>query len=163
MSRTLNIALTLLVLVTLSNVSVAQWAETGVDVGPGHAGATGGADGQWTFVDTTSRVNGAGSLGHGVAIGAGPGGISFSHSLGVNGGGVGAAHNMNMSIGLDGAHVSGGHVVSQGGDSRVVAGGGSGRYPGGFGGGSTVTGYGNVTQGQTYSHTERFSNFLFGP
>lgn len=160
--RTLKNALLTVVICTLPTVAMAQWSETGVDVGPGQAGASAGADGDWTFVDTTSQVNGNGSFGQGVAIGAGPDGISFSHSIGVNGGGVGAGHNLNVTIGRDGTHVSGGHVVSQGGDSRVIAGGGSGQYPGGIAGGSSVTGFGYDTHAHSHSNTRNFPRRLLG-
>jgi hypothetical protein len=145
-----------LVLVALPTVVMAQWADTGVEVGPGSAGATAGADGEWTLVDTNSRVNGGSSFGRGLAIGAGPDGISFSHSIGANAGGVGVGHNFNMTIGRDGTHVSGGHVVSQGGDSTVIAGGGSGNYGGGIEGGSTVGGFGWNTNAHSHSNTRRF-------
>ncbi len=144
------------VLVTLPTVAMAQWSETGVEVGPGSSSVSAGADGDWTFVDTTSRVDGDSSFGQGVAIGAGKDGISFSHSIGANGGGVGVGHNFNMTIGREGTHVSGGQVVSQGGDSTIIAGGGSGNYGTGFGGGSTVGGFGFDTQASSHSQTRRF-------
>ena len=157
--RYLTNALFTVVLCTYPSIAMAQWAESGVDVGPGFANGSASADGEWTFVDTSSRVNGANSLGHGVAIGAGPNGISFSHSIGFNSGGVGAGHNMNMTIGQNGTHVSNGQVVTQGGNSQVVVGGGSGQYGGGISGGSMVTGYGDVTYGQSQSHTHVFPRF----
>jgi hypothetical protein len=156
LKQRLTNALLTFVFCTLPSIAMAQWAESGVDVGPGHAGGSASADGQWTFVDSSSRVNGINSLGHGVAIGAGPDGISFSHSIGFNSGGVGAGHNLNMTIGQNGTHVSNGQVVTQGGNSRVVVGGGSGQFGGGISGGSTVTGYGDFTYGQSHSHTQLF-------
>lgn len=149
--------LTLVLFAILPSIALAQSAETGVDVGPGHAGATAGANGDiWTFGDTTSHVDGGGSFAQGVAIGVGQDGISFSHSVGANGGGMGVGHNINMTIGREGSHVSTGGVTSQGGNSRVQVGGGSGQYPGGIGGGSNATGWGNNTNAWSNSNTQRF-------
>lgn len=148
-------------LVSLPTFAMAQSAETGVDVGPGHAGATAGADGDiWSFGDTTSHVDGGGSFASGVAIGVGQDGVSFSHSVGANGGGVGVGHNINMTIGRDGTHVSNGGVTTQGGNTRVQVGGGSGQYPGGIGGGSNATGWGNNTNAWSNSNTQRFPRIV---
>lgn len=144
-------------LVSLPTFAFAQWAETGVDVGPGHASGSAGADGDiWSFGDTTSHVDGGGSFASGVAIGVGQDGISFSHSVGANGGGAGFGHNINMTIGRNGSHVSSGGVTSQGGNSRVQVGGGSGQTLGNIGGGSIVKGWGNNTNAWSNSDTRRF-------
>lgn len=148
-------------LFVLPTFAFAQWADTSVDVGPGHAGATADANGEiWSFGDTTSHVDGNGSFASGVAIGVGHDGISFSHSVGANGGGMGVGHNINMTIGRDGTHVSQGGVTTQGGNTRVEAGGGSGRYGGGLRGGSNVRGWGNNTNAWSNSNTQRFPRVL---
>jgi hypothetical protein len=138
----------------------AQSAGTIVDVGPGHAGASGTASGPWQLVDSSSSVNNGTSLGKALAVGAGPNGLAISHSVGVNRGGVGAAHNFNLAIGAQGTHVSHGGVISQGGNSRVIAGGSSQTGWQGPQGGSQVTGFGNNTRAYSKSRTTfRSSNF----
>ncbi|TWU24806.1 hypothetical protein [Novipirellula artificiosorum] len=134
----------------------AQSAGTIVDVGPGFAGADATAGGMWTHTDTDSRVGPGGSMGRGLAIGAGPNGLSLSHSIGVNHGGVGVGHNFNLSIGQNGTHVSHGGVRTIGGNSRVIAGGGTQQTFGGISGGSNVTGFGNHTHTHTGARTRRF-------
>lgn len=140
----------------------AQNANTGVNVGPGWAGANASANGSiWQFTDTTSKVKNGTSLGQGLAIGVGHNGISFSHSIGANGGGVGVGHNLNMTIGRNGTHVSHGGVTTQGGNSQVVVGGGSGQYGNRIYGGSQATGYGNNTRVYSNSHTRQFPRVFF--
>ena len=156
LTRLIKTSLLTLAVFVFPAVSSAQWADSGVNVGPGFANGSASADGDWTLVDSGSHVNGNTSIGRGVAIGAGPDGISFSHSIGVSGNGVGAGHNFNMSIGRQGTHVSGGNVITQGGTPGVSIGGGSGNYPSGFGGGSYATGFGNFTSANTFSQTNRF-------
>lgn len=141
----------------------AQWfggrpsAGTGVDVGPGHAGANANAGGMWTHTDTKSRVGNGGSMARGLAIGAGPGGLALSHSIGVNRGGVGVGHNFNLNIGRGGTHVSHGGVKTLGGNSRVIVGGQTGpRFGGGVQGGSHATGFGNRTRAFTGARTQNF-------
>ena len=137
----------------------AQWsspisANTGVDVGPGHAGATAGASGQWQHAKTKTHVGDNGRFGQGLAVGAGPNGLAVSHSIGGNAGGVGLGHNLNLSIGRGGTHFSHGGVQSSGGNSRVVAGGGTTQGGiGSAGGGSTVGGFGNRTRTWTRAAT----------
>lgn len=156
-----NTLLALSFVAIVQTASFAQWADTGVDVGPGHAGATAGANGDiWQWTDTQSRVGGAGSFGQGVAIGVGRNGVSFSHSIGANGGGAGVGHNINMTIGRNGSHVSHGGVTSRGGNSRVQVGGGSGQQFGGISGGSTATGWGRNTNTWSNSNTQRFPRVI---
>lgn len=146
-------------LVAAPAVANAQSAGTSVDVGPGQAGASGIASGQWQLVDSSSRVGNGTSLGNALAVGAGPNGVAISHSVGVNGGGGGAAHNFNLAIGAGGTHVSHGGVVTAGGNSRVIAGGSA---QNGFApqGGSSVGGFGNNTQAYSNSQTTpAFRNF----
>ncbi len=147
------------ILVAAPAAANAQGAGTAVDVGPGHAAASGSASGQWQLVDSSSRVGNGTSFGNALAVGAGPNGLAISHSVGVNGGGGGAAHNFNLAIGAGGTHVSNGGVVTAGGDSRVIA---SGSAEHGFApqGGSTVGGFGNNTQAYSNSQTTpAFRNF----
>lgn len=153
----------LLIVATFATCSFAQSANTGVDVGPGYAGANAGATGSiWQWADTTSKVKNGTSFGQGVAVGVGRNGISFSHSLGANGGGLGVGHNLNMTIGRNGTHVSRGGVRTQGGNSRVVVGGGSGQLPGRrIYGGSTATGYGNRTNAWSNSRTRPAPRIIF--
>lgn len=147
--------LAFLSLALLSMTANAQSAGTWVDVGPGHAGAGGSATGQFQHVDTDSRVGPMGSVARGVAVGAGPNGLSISHSIGVNMGGRGTAQNFNLSIGPNGTHVSRGNVNSTGGNSRVIAGGSSnvGSPWNNPSGGSYATGYGRNTVAQTHAQT----------
>ena len=162
-------AFTLLAVATLAVTSSAdaQWAESGVNLGNGVAGANASADGHWTLVDSTSNVNGSNSFGHGFGIGVGPQGMSISNSVGVNSAGGGVAHNFNMTIGQNGTHFSDGGVVSQGGYTNVGAGGGSGQYGSGISGGSYATGNGNYVDAYSNSHTRRNRRLvpaiLFGP
>ena len=143
-----------------TGVAAAQGASTIVDVGPGFAGSDATASGRWTHTDTESRVGSNGSMARGLAIGAGPNGLSLSHSIGVNHGGVGLGHNLNLSIGRGGTHVSHGGVKSVGGNSRIIAGGGTQQNFGGISGrvrgGSTVTGFGNRTQNHSGARTRNF-------
>ena len=147
-----------LILLASSQVLWAQSASTGVDVGPGNAGAWGTANGQFQRVETDSRVGPNGTMARGLAIGAGPNGLAISHSIGLNQGGVGVGHNFNLSIGPGGAHISGGNVSSQGGNSRVIAGGQSnvGGLMGPPSGGSSVIGFGRHTHAQTHAQTMPF-------
>ena len=146
------------VLATASTAD-AQWpssisANSGVDVGPGHAGATAGANGQWQHAKTKTHVGDNGRFAQGLAVGAGPNGLAVSHSIGGNAGGVGLGHNLNLSIGRGGTHFSHGGVQSSGGNSRIIAGGGT--TQGGIGnvnGGSTVGGFGNRTRTWTRAAT----------
>lgn len=151
-------------LVSLPAFAVAQqYAETGVDVGPGHATGTAEADGDiWSWGETRSHVDGGGSFASGTAIGVGQDGISFSTSFGANGGGNGVGGNFNMTLGREGTHVSHGGVTSQGGNSRVQAGGGSGQTRGNIGGGSNVMGWGNNTNAWSNSNTQRFPRIVRG-
>lgn len=151
-----------LFVLSITTCSMAQSAWTGVNVGPGFAGANAGAQGSiFQFSDTKSRVKNGTSFGQGVAVGVGQNGISFSHSVGANGGGVGLGHNLNMTIGRNGTHVSQGGVTSQGGNSRVVVGGGSGQSGRQIYGGSNATGYGNNTRAWSNSRTQQFRPVYF--
>ena len=138
----------------------AQWAETGVDLGNGFAGANASADGQWTLVDSTSKVDGSNSFGHGFGIGVGPNGISVSNSVGVNTAQGGVGHNFNMTNGQNGPHFSESGDVRQGGATRVIAGGGSGQYGGGISGGSSATGYGDYVDAYSRSNTQQNPRFM---
>jgi hypothetical protein len=143
-----------LAMMIIPGMAFAQSAGTSVDVGPGHANASGQAQGQWQHVDTESRVGNGHSMGRALAIGSGPNGIAISHSIGLNGRGTGVAHNFNMSLGRNGMHVSHGNVSSQGGNSRVIAGGNAGQSPWGDPqGGSTVGGFGRNTRAFSNSRT----------
>ncbi|MHB8903046.1 MAG: hypothetical protein ACYC6Y_30160, partial [Thermoguttaceae bacterium] len=129
---------------------------SGVDVGPGHAGATAGYDAPQGIARTESQV-GTVNVGRGLAVGFGPNGLTVSHSIGVSGQqGVGAAHNFNMSIGRDGTHVSQGGTYTVGGNTRVLAGGETYIGSGQVGGGSYTGGYGFDTQSWSRSQTRRF-------
>lgn len=141
----------------------AQSASTGVDVGPGRAGAWGSASGQFQHVDTNSRVGPNGSLARGLAIGAGPNGLAISHSIGVHGGGAGAAHNFNMTIGPGGTHVSGGAVNAFGGSSGVQSSGqaNAGRWGLAPSGGSSVGGFGRHVDARTHARTDSFGPASF--
>ncbi|TWT82205.1 hypothetical protein CA13_36660 [Planctomycetes bacterium CA13] len=152
--RTLVLASMAACLVTVT--AQAQSAGTIVDVGPGFAGSNATAGGAWMHTDTDSRVGPGGSMGRGLAIGAGPNGLALSHSIGVNSGGVGVGHNFNMSIGRNGTHVSHGGVQSTGGNSRIIAGGNTRQIFGGVSGGSNVTGFGNQTRAYTGARTRLF-------
>jgi hypothetical protein len=157
-------ALICAILTAAPAVATAQSAGTAVDVGPGHAHASGHASGDWQFVDSSSQVRGGTSVGKALAIGRGPNGIAISHSIGVNGAGAGVGHNFNMSIGPGGAHVSHGGVNSQGLGGRVMAGGSAQQGPFGPQGGSTVAGFGRSTQAHSSSHTSgRRHPFANGP
>jgi hypothetical protein len=157
-------ALICAILTAAPAVASAQSAGTLVDVGPGHAHASGHADGDWQFVDSSSQVRGGTSVGKALAIGRGPNGIAISHSIGVNGGGAGVGHNFNMSIGPGGAHVSHGGVNSQGRGGRVMAGGSAQQGPFGPQGGSTVAGFGRSTHAHSSSRTSgRLHPFANGP
>jgi hypothetical protein len=149
-----TMALAVLVSVVGGRV-LAQSASTGVHVGPGRAGATGSASGQFQHVDTDSRVGPNGSLARGLAVGAGPNGMAISHSIGVNGGGVGTGHNFNLSIGPGGVHTSGGAVNARGGSGSVHAGGHANAGGWGFNpsGGSSVGGIGRVVDARTHAST----------
>ncbi|MEM6690205.1 MAG: hypothetical protein AAF664_12300 [Planctomycetota bacterium] len=151
-----TLTITLVALFAIATVAQAQSSWTGINVGPGHAGANAGATGQWTHTDTESRVGKHGSMARGLAIGAGPNGLSLSHSIGGNVAGVGVGHNLNMTIGRGGAHVSHGAVKTIGGNSSVIAGGGSGQRFGRVSGGSQVTGFGNQTRAITGARTRQF-------
>jgi hypothetical protein len=156
--RLKKIVLSLATIATiLPAIAFGQSAGTWVDVGRGHSGAGGSATGTFQHVDTQSRVGPHGSLASGVAVGAGPNGLSLSHSIGMNAGGRGTAHNFNLSVGPNGAHISRGNVNSTGGDSRVIAGGSSnvGSPWGSPSGGSHATGYGTHTHAQTHAQTTR--------
>ncbi len=135
---------------------LADGAWSGVDVGPGHAGATAGYDAPQGIARTESRV-GQVSMGRGFALGLGPDGLSLSHSIGVSGQhGVGVAHNFNLSIGQDGTHVSHGGVQTIGGNTRVLAGGETHIGSGQIQGGSYSSGYGHDTRVWSNSRTRRF-------
>ena len=141
----------------------AQSVGAGVIVGPGYAGADATADGRWTHANTRTQVGPGRSLGQGLAVAAGPNGLSLSHSIGVDNHGVGLGHNMNLSIGRGGAHISHGAVQSIGGSTEVNVGGSAtqgGWQPGlgwqPVGGGSTVGGVGNHVQTHTGARTFRF-------
>ncbi len=135
---------------------LADGAWSGVDVGPGHAGATAGYDAPQGIARTESRV-GRVNMGRGLAVGFGPNGLSLSHSIGVSGQhGIGAAHNFNMSIGPNGTHVSHGGVQTVGGNSRVLAGGETHIGSGPIRGGSYTSGYGHNTRAWSRSRTRRF-------
>lgn len=135
---------------------LADGAWSGVDVGPGHAGATAGYDAPQGIARTESRVGDV-NVGRGFALGYGPDGLSISHSIGVSGQhGIGAAHNFNMSIGRDGTHVSHGGVQTVGGNTRVIAGGETHIGPGQVRGGSYTGGYGHHTRAWSRSRTHRF-------
>ncbi len=146
-------ALALFTITAPTNVD-AQWSESGINLGGGFAGASASADGQWTLVDTTSKVDGSNSFGHGIGIGVGPNGISLSNSVGVNTAQGGVGHNFNMTIGQNGTHFSESGVVAQGGNTGVAVGGGSGQYGGGISGGSSATGYGDYVDAYSNSHTQ---------
>lgn len=148
-----RIALALAIACAAPLAARGQSAGTLVDVGPGSAGASGTASGAWQLVESNSRVSNGTSVGKALAVGAGPHGLAISHSVGVNSGGVGAAHNFNLSIGPQGAHVSNGGVVSQGGNSRVIAGGNAQTGFTGPRGGSQVSGFGNHTRAHSQSRT----------
>lgn len=149
--------ITMLAMLAIPALAKAQSSSTWVDVGNGRAGAGGSATGQYQHVDTDSRVGPFGSVARGVAVGAGPNGLSISHSIGLNAGGQGTAHNFNLSIGPNGTHISRGNVNSSGGNSRVIAGGGSnvGSPYYGPAGGSYATGFGNHTVANTHAQSHR--------
>ncbi|MEM9644603.1 MAG: hypothetical protein AAF989_06395 [Planctomycetota bacterium] len=151
-----QLALALIAACLMPALANAQSAGTIVDVGPGFAGSNANASGAWTHTDTSSRVGRNGSMGRGLAIGAGPNGLSLSHSIGVNSGGVGVGHNFNMSIGRGGTHVSHGGVKSVGGNSRIITGGQTRHRFGGVQGGSHATGFGNRTRAYTGARTQNF-------
>jgi len=143
-----------LTILLLPHAALAVSAETGVDVGPGEAGADAGADGAWNHAETETKVGPNGSMGRAFAVGAGPDGLSLSHSIGVNNGNSGFGHNFNMTIGPNGTHSSSGGVASQGNGGRVIAG-GSTQGGSRLGGGSTVGGFGNRTNAWTNARTNR--------
>ena len=153
----------LLFVLSITSFGMAQNAWTGVNVGPGFAGAQAGAQGSiFQFSDTKTRVKNGQSFGQGVAVGVGQNGVSFSHSIGANGGGLGLGHNLNMTIGRNGAHVSQGGVTSQGGNSSVQVGGRTGQGPGRqIYGGSNATGWGNNTRAWSNSRTQQFRPVFF--
>ena len=140
-----------------SKLIQAQSAGTWVDVGLGRAGAGGTASGQFQHVDSSSRVGPFGSVAHGVAVGAGPNGMSISHSFGVHqAGGQGMAKHFSMSIGPAGSHVSHSNVNSLGGNSRVLAGGNTQVGLPGLAvpsGGSFATGFGRHTVANSSSQS----------
>jgi hypothetical protein len=137
------------------DMCLAGGAWSGVDVGPGHAGATAGYDAPEGFARTESRV-GRVNVGRGLAVGLGPDGLSLSHTIGVAGHhGAGAAHNFNLSIGRDGTHVSHGGAVTHGGNTRVIAGGETHAGPGNVRGDSYAGGYGRHTRAWARSRVHR--------
>jgi hypothetical protein len=151
-----KIAFGLAALITvLPAIAFGQSAGTWVDVGPGSAAAGGSATGAFQHVDSQSRVGPLGSVASGVAVGAGPNGLSISHSIGLNAGGRGSAHNFNLSVGPNGSHISHGNVNSAGGNSRVIAGGSSnvGSPWNAPSGGSQVTGFGQHTNAHTHAQS----------
>ena len=134
---------------------LADGAWSGVDVGPGHAGADAGYDAPNGIARTESRVGDI-NMGRGFALGYGPNGLSLSHSIGISGQhGFGAAHNFNMSIGPNGTHVSHGGTQTFGGNTRVLAGGESHIGPGQVWGGSRAGGFGHHTRAWSRSRTHR--------
>jgi hypothetical protein len=144
-------------LFALSTASAsAQSAGSWVDVTPGRVGAGASADGVIQIAKSKSKSRNGVDFGHGFGLGVGPGGIAISNSVGVGGGPVGAAHNMQLNIGRNGAHLSHGGVVSQGGNRRVIAGGNTGNVRGRVYGGSQVSGFGQRTKAYSKSRTRQF-------
>jgi hypothetical protein len=132
----------------------AQRAESWVDIGNGFAGSGASASGSLVQIakSKSSSRNGV-QFGHGFAVGAGPEGVSLSNSIGAGTGPVGAAHNLNLHLGRNGAHVSHGGVVSEGGNRRVISGGQAGSYQGRVQGGSRSSGFGRNTKAYSKSRT----------
>lgn len=149
---------TSLAMLVLTGTCLANGAYSQVDVGRGRADAQAGYSGPAGIARTESRV-GAVSLGRGLAISYGPGGISLSHTIGVSGPGVGTAHNFQLSVGPGGTHVGRSGVVTTGGNTRVIAGGDTSRGPGRPQGGNFATGYGRRTEAwsQSQVHARRRS------
>lgn len=150
MRRTRLIGATSLLILVWTGTCLAEGAYSEVDVGRRHAEAQAGYSGRAGIARTQSRV-GAVSLGRGLAIGYGPGGISLSHSIGVSGRGIGTAHNFQLSVGPNGTHVGRSGVVTAGGNTRVIAGGDTSRGPGRPQGGNFAAGFGRRTEAWSQS------------
>ena len=129
----------------LTGTCLANGAHSQVDVGRHHADAQAGYSGPAGMARTESRVGNV-SLGRGLAIAYGPGGISLSHSIGVASRGVGTAHNFQLSVGPNGTHVGRSGVVTAGGNTRVIAGGDTSSEPGRPQGGNSASGFGRHTE-----------------
>lgn len=141
---------TSLLIFVWTGTCLANGAYSEVDVGRRHAEAQAGYTGPAGIARTESRV-GAVSLGRGLAVGYGPGGISLSHTIGVSSRGVGTAHSFQLSVGPDGTHVGRSGVVTAGGNTRVIAGGDTSRGPDGAQGGNFAAGYGRHTEAWSQS------------
>ena len=149
-------AITTLALVCMSDTASAQRAGSWVDVARGRVGSGASADGMFQIAKSKSSSKNGVDFGHGFALGAGPNGLALSNSIGVGGGRGGAAHNLNLNINRNGAHLSHGGVVTEGGNRRVISGGSTGTYNGRVYGGSQSTGFGNNTRAYSKSRTRQF-------
>lgn len=142
-----------LVFFLLAGTSLGNGAHSQVDVGRHHADAQAGYNAPAGIARTESRV-GEVSLGRGLAIGYGPGGISLSHSIGLSGRVLGGAHNFQLSVGPNGTHVGRSGVVTAGGNTRVIAGGDTSSGPGRPQGGNFATGFGRRTEAWSQSRVD---------